>query len=288
MEYIQLDPANEGTICNPTKQQKSIYDFYESRQSENADDIYSSEWYRRTMEFTQQSSMIKADAPILLSSWEMIETLDFGPLFLSHPIAAYAFWQALHAFYDFDKIVCGHAERGLQRVESWKALKPFVYLKSRKIRNQWRKSLNVLKHEIECEILEGEDLLLRLQDLLSGVSGLESALTELEESFAVNLSGMMFVDTMLEKVAVAVDERRNMIANLLRLEDNNATFGTESDESRSGTFGEFDLYILVDIDLTLSRRIFLRGFCPFVKIGEVEWKQSAILFSGEYFDSTDR
>jgi hypothetical protein len=238
MEYIQLEPESEASECNPTMQQKSIYDFYEARQSVSADDIYSPEWYNRTVEFKQQSSISKTNSPVQLRTWEMIEDLEFGSLFLSHPIAAYAFWQMLHAFYDFDRIVCGLSEKGLQRTESWKRLKPFVYLKSRKIRNEWRRSLNVLKKEIECEIVEGEVLLLRLQDLLDGVSGLENALSDLEENFAENLKDMMFVDVMLEKTIQAVDDRRHMIANLLRLENNNASFGSDSDGSKYGTLGE--------------------------------------------------
>lgn len=260
MEYIQLDPATGSPESNPTKQQKSIYDFYEARQSVSADDIYSPEWYRRTIGFTQQSSIYRANAPIKLSSWEMIEDLEFGPLFLSHPVAAYAFWQMLHAFYDFDRIICGTSENGLKKIETWKRLKPFVYLKSRRIRNEWRKSLNVLKKEIEHEIVEGEVLLLRLQDLLNGVSGLENALAALEESFAVNLKDMMFVDTMLEKTAQAVDDRRQMIANLLRLESNTASFDTVSGESQYGTFGNFNLFLSIETVLTLIRRILLHTF----------------------------
>jgi len=95
-----------------------------------------------------------------------------------------------------------------------------------------------LKKEIECEFVVGEVLLLRLQDLLSGLSGLENTLSALEESFAVNLKDMMFVDTMLEKTTQAVDERRHMIANLLQLEDNTASFSTESGDSGYGTFGK--------------------------------------------------
>jgi hypothetical protein len=238
MEYIQLAPSLQLPTCNPTSQQKCIYDFYESRHSADADDIYSSEWYHRTVEFTRQTSRQSKAFPTRLNSWERIEELEFGPLFLSHPIAAYSFWQMLNAFYAFDKTVCGTSENSLCKVDEWKQMKPFLYLKERKIRNAWRRSLNVMKKEIECGILEGEALLLKLHDLLVGVSGLENAFAALEESFEENLKDMIFVDTMLAKTAEAVESRRSMIANLLRLERNNPSFGKDGGDSSFHTFGE--------------------------------------------------
>jgi hypothetical protein len=216
--YIQLATAIDGQDCNPTPQQRAVYSYHDALQSDAADDIYSSEWFQRTKSFFKQFARSNAQATTL-TTWEMVEDLDFGAFFLAHPVAAYSLWHLLQACYELDRVVCGSSPENLRVVESWESLKPFLYLKSKKVRTKWSKSLKLLKTEIEHGDLEGEPLLRRLYDILCGVERLENSLADLKENFLANLKDMKFVDKMLEKIATVVEDRCCMIEDLLKLED---------------------------------------------------------------------
>jgi hypothetical protein len=192
--------------------------FYESRNSDEADDIYSSEWYQRTVSFFEKFAT-ENNVPEVLDSWEMVENLEFGPFFLSHPIAAYALWHMLQAFYELDHaVVCGTSNEGVKIVEGWKELPPFAYLNaknSKKIRVKWSKSLERMKREIKCGALEGEALISRLANIFVLFQKLESACTAFEKNFSENLKGMMFVDEMIQNIGKVVQQRRQIIMALL-------------------------------------------------------------------------
>jgi hypothetical protein len=235
--YIQLQAPMDGQDCNPTPQQRAVYSYYEEIHSDAADDIYSFEWFQRTKSFFQQ--LARQDKPVTaLTTWEMVEDLDFGAFFLAHPVAAYSLWHLLQACYELDRVVCGTSPEEIRKLESWQLLKPFVYLKSRKIRSNWTRSLKLLKKEIECGDLEGDRLVRTLYDILRGVERLVTSSTALKDNFSVNLRDMKFVDEMLEKVARVVDNRCSMIADLLKLEDSQEPSRHESESSNEEPLGK--------------------------------------------------
>jgi hypothetical protein len=239
--YIKLEGKIQSPDCNPTRQQRAVWRFYESRNSDEADDIYSSEWYERTVSFLKKFAR-KNKAPKVLKSWEMIENLEFGPFFLSHPVAAYALWQMLEAFYDLDYVVCGTSEEALATIEQWKEVPPFIYLntkrgkEARNIRAKWADSLQQLKKEIECGDLEGEELISRLTNILVKVQKMERAFDAMKENFAESLKGMVFVPDMIEKVGNVVEERRRVIMDLLRPGDDENQAPTSDIESKNGMY----------------------------------------------------
>jgi hypothetical protein len=240
--YIKLDGTLQSPDCNPTRQQRAVWRFYESRNSFEADDIYSPEWYQRTLSFFKKFAG-KSKKPKILGSWKMIENLEFGPFFLSQPIAAYALWHMLQAFYDLDHAVCGTSDDDVETIEKWKEIPPFVYLNTRngkegkKVRAKWNKSLEQMKKEIECGALEGEALISRLASILVAVKKMGEAFDAMKENFAENLNGMAFVDEMIEKVGVVVEERKQVIGDLLKSGDENGAPTSDTEASNDGIIG---------------------------------------------------
>ncbi|KAE9376546.1 hypothetical protein N431DRAFT_367643 [Stipitochalara longipes BDJ] len=235
--YIKLGGTIDGPDCNPTRQQRDVWRFYEARNSDDADDIYSPEWYQRTLSFFDIFAK-KNKKPEILKSWEMIENMEFGPFFLSHPIPAYALWHMLQAFYELDRAVCGTSDEEIKNIEKWKDMPPFAYLnakKGKKIRIKWSKSLEKMKKEIECGELEGDALISRLASILVGVQKMESVFIALRENFTENLKGIVFVDEMIEKVGKVVEERRRVIMDLLRPGDENQGPTSDTETLIDGT-----------------------------------------------------
>jgi hypothetical protein len=228
--YIRLGTSFDGKYCNPTSQQKSVYNFYESRHSREADDIYSREWFERTWSFLKQYSTSPNQKPKALESWEMVEDTDFGAFFVAKPVAGFSLWCVMQEFYELDRAVCGSDEVGLGIVKEWENWRPFVYLKSKEVKKRWRKWLEKLRREIERKNLVGEPLLLRLYDIFCGVERLERAMERLEINFGVELEGMMFMEEMVEKVRRVVTGRRAIVGDLLKFE------GEEEVESESEEF----------------------------------------------------
>jgi exonuclease V gamma subunit len=232
MDYIQIQPVLSRQGSNPTPQQREIYNFHERLHSAQADDIYSLEWFQRTQHFQEKFAQSAAHSKTL-DSWEMVEALDLAEFFLAHPIAGYSLWNMLQACFELDRVICANSAQELDRVERWQLYKPFIYFKDKekKIRGKWKKSLKLLKKEIECGFLEGDSLVQKLYGILSGVERLESAFRALEDDFPVNLKGLQFVDDMLKKIATVVEDRRRMIAEILRLDDSNPGLASDSEGS---------------------------------------------------------
>jgi len=232
MEYIQIEPAVDKYDCNPTLQQRQIYNFHERRHSVEADDIYSLEWFQRTKSFLEKFA--QSDAyPKTLDSWSLVEDLHLGEFFLAHPIAGYSLWNMIQACYDLDAIICANSGQEMKRVERWQTYKPFIYFKDKdkKIREKWRKSLKLLKKEIELGFLEADPLVQKLCRIFHGIERLESALRALADNFSANLEGLKYVDDMLDKITKVVDDRRRMIAEILKLDDSNPRSESDSEGS---------------------------------------------------------
>jgi len=204
---------------DPTPQQTAIYNFHEARLSVDADDIYSPKWFERSksweLEFGSSDCTIS-----ILDSWEQLEDFHFGKFYLEHPIAAYSLWLLLQAYYALDKSVCGRSEAERIKIEGWQQMKPFEYLKSREVQKKWKRSLEVLRSDIECGKLKKQALLLRLNEILEDFQKVEDSLASLRESFDLNLDSEEFGEEMLRKADEATEERRRMIEELfLQLEE---------------------------------------------------------------------
>lgn len=234
--YIQIINSFHGQNLNPTPQQRAVFGFYDARHSEAAEDIYSSEWLRLTRSFFE--AFAREDSPpITLTSWEMVEDLDFGAFFLAHPIAAYSLWHMLQSCYELDRVVCGTSAAQLEKVATWQKLKPFIYLKSKKIRTTWKSSLKLLKKQIDCGALEGEELMSKLNAILYGVEKLENALYDMQQNFKINLKDLKYADVMLEKAVKVVEERQRMIADLIYLDGGDAASESDGETSNDETLG---------------------------------------------------
>jgi len=234
--YIQIVNSIQGQNLNPTPQQRAVYGFYDARHSDAAEDIYSPEWFQLTQSFFEAFARENPN-PITLKSWEMVEDLDFGAFFLAHPVAAYSLWHMLQACYELDRVICGTSVEELKTIATWQRLKPFIYLKSKKVRQKWGESLKSLKKQIECGALDGEELMSKLNEILFGVERLEHSLAEMQDNFKINLKDMKYADKMLEKVADVVEERRRMIVDLLHLEDSEPVSGSDGETSNDDTLG---------------------------------------------------
>jgi hypothetical protein len=247
-EYIEISPALDWPIYNPTAQQRAVYGFYERRNSDDASDIYSPEWFQRTKSFMERFAAPDVRTTVTtLKSWAVVEDLDFGAFFLAHPIAAFALWRLLQASYELDRAVCGGsggddgASAETQReLAAWQEMKPFPYLKSDAIRAKWSSALQRLKKEIECGALEGDALVRALYSILCGVERLENAFVALQDSFSVNLKNLIYMDKMLDEIRDAVDSRCRMIVDVLKLDENEDENALQShrDGSNEGALGE--------------------------------------------------
>jgi hypothetical protein len=235
--YIHLPTMTDGQDCNPTPQQRAVYNYHEALDSDAADDIYSFEWFQRTRSFSEQFAKQDVAHITTLTTWEMVEDLDFGAFFLAYPVEAYSLWHFLQACYELDRVVCGSSQEDLRLVEKWESLKPFVYMRSKKVQAKWSKSLKHLKKEIECGALHGDVLVQTLYSILCGVEKLQNFSAALADNFSVNLKDVKFVDKMLDKVADTVEDRSSMIANILKLEDSQETSRQEAEDSSDEALG---------------------------------------------------
>jgi len=193
---------------NPTPEQKAVYRFYESRHSNDADNIYSTEWFSRIVKFQESSSLRKEKGDCL--PWTRVDDLEFGPFFVLHPVPAFSLWLLLDVCYDLDKKVCCDVSEQV-RME-WRGLKPCDYLTSDVVQFQWKKSLEGLKRRMQSEELGGEILLQELYDMVSSLRRMEAALGALRDSIKTTRRDKNFLKELLDIVGLAVDNRCEIIA----------------------------------------------------------------------------
>jgi hypothetical protein len=193
---------------NPTPEQKAVYRFYKSRRSNDADNIYSTEWFSRIVKFQESSPLRKEKGDPL--PWTRVDDLEFGPLFVLHPVPAFSLWLLLDVCYDLDRKVCGDASEKA-RME-WRSLKPCEYLTSDVVQFQWKKSLEGLKNRMQSEELGGEILLEELYDMVSSLRRMEAALGALRDSIRTARRDKPFLKELLEIVGLEVDNRCEIIA----------------------------------------------------------------------------
>jgi hypothetical protein len=191
---------------NPTQEQKKVYKFYKSRHSHDADDIYSSEWFGRIVQFREST-------PLGRNSPELLDDLEFGAFFLSHPVPAFSLWLLLNACYDLDRKVCSNISDEV--LQQWRDMKPFAYLKSEDIQDKWRESLQFLREKMSTAELGGEMLIQELYDMVSGIQRMETALADLRDSIKAVRKDRGFLTGVLDLVGVAIDGRCEIIATEL-------------------------------------------------------------------------
>jgi hypothetical protein len=208
---------------NPTPEQKAVYHFYESRRSNDADNIYSTEWFSRIVKFQESSSLRKDKGDPL--PWTRVDDLEFGPFFVLHPVPAFSLWLLLDVCYDLDRKVCGNVSEEVRM--KWRNLTPCDYLTSDVIQSQWEKSLEGLKNRMQSEELGGEILLQELYDMVSSLRRMEAALGALRDSIQSARRDKIFLKELLEVVGLAVDKRCEIIAT--EMEDSRSV-GSEATE----------------------------------------------------------
>jgi hypothetical protein len=221
--YIQIETRPVPEDYNPTPQQRAVYRFHDQRQTDEAGDIYSSEWFDRTRSFLEQYAS-HYELPTTLNSWEMVQTLDFGAFFLAHPVAGYSLWIFVRACADLDWVVCRTPAAEFDKI----SVRPFVYLQSKKVHAKWEKSLRILKSEILKGVLDGDELIQRVYDIMRGVERLKHSCSMLGETFGENLKGMRFADKMVDEAVNAVNDRCQMIESLLRVDSGWRTLTDET------------------------------------------------------------
>jgi hypothetical protein len=226
-----LVEAIDDSNSNPTRQQRAVYSWHEARNSDAADDIFSTEWFKRTKSFLEKHS--NPDSPdVKLEDLKKVEDLEFSAFFIQHPIPAFALWQFLQACYSLDRVVCinplsyENSRRADEtKVQGWEKLLPFQYLnasssKDGRIRKKWIESMGQLKKEIESNALEGERLVSRLYDMYTGIDRLQSSLSGLRLGFGESQKDLKFKREMLDKAANVVEERLKITSTVLKLEGN--------------------------------------------------------------------
>ncbi|KAN0102656.1 hypothetical protein V8E51_010969 [Hyaloscypha variabilis] len=221
---------------NPTQEQRKVYKFFKSRQSHDADDIYSREWFDRIVQF-QESKPIGREIVGNFSS-EMLDTLEFGAFFLSYPVPAFSLWLLLNACYDLDRKICSDISE--DSLQEWRDMKPFVYLKSEEIQLKWKESLATLREKIRTDELGGERLIQELYDMVSGIQRMETALTDLRDSIQAikghrDRKAKDFLTGISDLVGVAIDKRCEIIA--AELEDGKSLRSPRNGEKGSHNVG---------------------------------------------------
>ncbi|KAF4628210.1 hypothetical protein G7Y89_g9941 [Cudoniella acicularis] len=221
-KYIRMDFSldDQKSRCNPTPQQRAIYNFHEARHSNEADDIYASAWFKRTKDFMKHAHQ---NAHVVLDSWQEVEILEFGVFFLAHPVAGYSLWHFLCACNELDAIVCGRPP-----IDDWIKLKPFSYTETEEDQNAWEEALRDLKGRIESGDLEGENLLQKLYAIFCGLEKLDVTFQTVEDTFISNLGSKMFAEEMMNTIRTAKEWRCQKIANLSLADD---TLSVEEDLS---------------------------------------------------------
>jgi hypothetical protein len=201
---------------DPKTKQKAIYTWYDLKYSDEARDIYSSEWQERIMLWHELAT------PTTPSSEENLDQLDFGSFFLAHPVPAFALWQVLQACYELDRAVCGNTEIELGEITSWERLAPFNYLGDSTSQLKWQISLKLLERQISDPNFipsPTKSWVLIMYDILLGVERFESTFESLQENFSFNLPGEKFASWMIARIEEGASRRFLMIDRLLKLSE---------------------------------------------------------------------
>lgn len=231
---------DRGDNCVAT-QQKAVYNWYESRHSDDeVVDIYSPQWQERITTWYNWfvDNFGSTELPMeTVKSWKTPEEIDFRVFFFAHPVATFSLWHVLQAFYGIDEAVCGTAGDAQDTFAKWRQMKPFEYLKSKTVRRKWEIELKKLNKEIENDFLNGENLKIRMYDILSGVEKLEVSLASLEEDFSIDQGEIEQAEAILKTIRSVIDNRCNLIVKLLKVGKNDVDTTSAEDEVYDESLG---------------------------------------------------
>jgi hypothetical protein len=222
-------------------QQKAVYNWYESRHSDDGVvDIYSPQWQERITNWYNWyiENFGSEEVPMkTVKSWKTPEEIDFRIYFFAHPVATFSLWHVLKAFYEIDEAVCSTASDAQDAFAKWREMKPFEYLKSKVVRRKWEIELKKLNKEIECGDLKGEELKLRMYDILNGVEKLEVSLASLEKDFSIEQGEIEQAEAILNTIRSVIDNRCNLIVKLLKVGKINGDIISAEDEVYDESLG---------------------------------------------------
>lgn len=196
---------------DPIIPQRCIYRWYDRRYSEDAFDIYSPEWGNQLVDWQLNSPVIDID----VAGTE----LEIGTFFRSDPVAAFSLWKLLQVCYDLDEAVCG-STTDAKTMASWKKFRPFEYLGSSEVRDEWKRSLENLRLRIKDSDEESnghrETWEARMWAILQAVEKFEEAYAVLEENFKANMKQKWkCAEWMESKISDEMGMRFSLITNLI-------------------------------------------------------------------------
>jgi hypothetical protein len=202
-----------------TTHQKAVYDWYETRHSDDdVVDIYSPEWQQRVTSW--HALLVETHGPkhvhVKLVELYTPEEIEFRTFFFAHPIATYSLWHVFEAFYELDKTICGTSSEADPTLAEWRQMKPFKYLKSKEVQILWKTELKKLDKEIGCGDLAGERLKSRMYYILCAVERLEYSLESLEKDLGSDEGKIEYAEWILEMARNSFHERCTMIAETLK------------------------------------------------------------------------
>lgn len=184
--------------------------------------------------------------------YEKLEDIDFGTLFLQHPVAGMLLWKVMRAFYNLDSVVCGVLPASSIAISEWETMNIFEYLKASKVEEKWRNSLINMRRDIEGKHVftknvnsrskatrlrnqvqnesgtkkedanadSIQEMDYRINDMRRGVDQLEIAWEDLQRDFLGHLDESPIGWQMLEGIGLAVERRFSMLNNCLRMDIN--------------------------------------------------------------------
>jgi hypothetical protein len=210
-DHIRLEAIPFVETYNPTPHQRLIYRFYDRKYSDDAKEIYSTEWFNLTRRFRKEASPF----PATLRTWDEIKRMDFASFFIAHPVAGFGLWRLLQACYALDKLVCFEKDDVVVEWETWK---PFEYLDSSEVEHIWKDCLLSHRAKIDNRSLHGDTLIRWLYDSLCAFDRLETALANLKKNFKENMNGHL-AERMANAASLMVWRKAAMFNAELSLSD---------------------------------------------------------------------
>jgi hypothetical protein len=153
----------------------------------------------------------------LLRTWSNVEDIAFGPLFLQYSVLATHLWNFTQEIYDFDRVVTGASDKASHDLVS---TRPIKYLKDTAVEQKLRKSLAVLKNNVQLgrEVHKVHTSILGIRFSIEAV---EATRDDLRRSFAENMKEheiFNLAHDMWEVIESAAENRFSMVDEVLRLD----------------------------------------------------------------------
>ncbi|KAL2071929.1 hypothetical protein VTL71DRAFT_13164 [Oculimacula yallundae] len=205
----------------------SMHDY--TKTSPRSGDELRSDWTARVEDWQRTYP----NGGVRVEDLTMITELHFGALFLQRPDSAMYLWTMMQAFYALDRLVCC---KPATEPERWSHFTIPDYLESKVIQSAWKKSLPVLRKDINkastnvpkmdrffaatndkgshpTDSRARKEALRRTDGIAAGITKLEDAHRQLIRNWS-SLKGIQVAESLLWKINEAADIRFAMIKNL--------------------------------------------------------------------------